>query len=87
LPDLFWLKTSHMCLSLFSPKYNAHVERAHRTLREKFYGWHQSEWNLHTLNPALDAYRRHYCPHRPHGGKRQNFRTPMVYYQLPKEAT
>jgi len=69
-----------------SPKYNAHVERAHRTLREEFYGQYRHELTLHAINRALDAYQHHYCHHRPHGGKKQNFRTPMAYYQLLKEA-
>jgi len=37
-------------------------------------------------NRALDTYQQHYCHHRPHGGKKQNFRTPMAYYQHLKEA-
>jgi len=69
-----------------SPKYNAHVERAHRTLREEFYGQHRLELTLQAINRALDDYQQHYCHHRPHGGKKQNFQTPMAYYQRLKEA-
>jgi len=69
-----------------SPKYNAHVERAHRTLREEFYGQYRRTWDLQTLNTALHAFQQHYCHHRPHGGKHQNFQTPMAYYQSLKEA-
>jgi len=69
-----------------SPKYNAHVERAHRTLREEFYNQYRLDWNLHTLNHALNAYQQHDCHHRPHGGKRQNFQAPMAYYQSLTEA-
>ena len=32
------------------------------------------------------ARQQHYCHHRPHGGKRQNFQTPMAYYQSLKQA-
>jgi len=34
----------------------------------------------------LGAYQHHDCHHRPHGGKKQNFQTPMAYYQHFKEA-
>jgi len=69
-----------------SPKYNAHVERAHRTLREEFYGWYRHELTLRAINRAMDDYQQHYCPHRPHGGKRQNFRTSMAPYQSLTES-
>jgi len=36
--------------------------------------------------PRLSTYQQHYCHHRPHGGKNQNFQTPMAYYQHLKEA-
>jgi len=69
-----------------SPKWNGCVERAHRSLREEFHGWHRHEWDLQTQNQALDAFQQHYCHYRPHGGKNRNWMTPMAYYQPLAEA-
>jgi len=66
-----------------NPQYNAGVERAHRSLRQKFY---RHDCNLLSLNPALHAFQHHYRHYRPHTGKRQNMLTPMAYYQSLKEA-
>jgi len=53
--------------------------------REEFYRQYRLEPTMRAINRALDDYQHHYCHHRPHGGKRQNFRTPMAYYQHLKE--
>ena len=66
-----------------NPQNNAGVERAHRSLRQKFY---RHDCNLLSLNPALHAFQHHYRHYRPHTGKRQNMLTPMAYYQSLKEA-
>jgi len=66
-----------------NPKYNAHVERAHRTLREEFYGQYRHELTMRATKPRPG---RLPTPRPPPSGKRQNFRTPMAYYQRLKEA-
>ncbi|MDD9884466.1 MAG: hypothetical protein OXU62_08030 [Gammaproteobacteria bacterium] len=75
-----------MCCRLKAPSGAAAWNAPTHTLREECYGQYRREWNLHTLNPALDACQHRYCHYRPHGGKRQNFQTPMAYYQSLAEA-
>ena len=49
-----------------SPKLNGHVERAHRTHKEEFYQWVDSDFTLRELTPQLREWEHTYNCIRPH---------------------
>ena len=49
-----------------SPKLNGHVERANRTHAEEFYEVTESDFDIHSLNPALRNWEQIYNTVRPH---------------------
>lgn len=60
-----------------SPKLNGHVERANRTHAEEFYEVTDSDFDIQSLNPALQHWEKTYNTIRPH--QALHYLTPHQY--------